>query len=463
VSRDLLLTYYGDDFTGSTDVLEALTVAGIPGVLFLDPPHPADLDRFPDARAVGVAGTSRGMSPTEMHRALPQVFRRLRELGAPLLHYKVCSTFDSSPEIGSIGLALDLGARSLEPPFVPIVVGAPILGRYCAFGNLFARSGLESEVYRLDRHPTMARHPATPMDESDLRRVLARQTGARVGLLDLVDLHRAPQQALDGLLASGAEAVLFDVLTEGDLPVLGDLIWSRCSRNRPLFAVGSSGLEYALAAAWRRQGSLPPPPRLGAEPVDQVAVVSGSCSPVTERQIAHAVDNGFAEVAVIPAHLVSRARDQEERARVFAEASAALHSGLSVILHTARGPDDPRIAATRSAVSRLGLRGAELRHHVTQRLGLALGGLLADLMREFHLKRGATTGGDTSSYIARGMDIRAVEVAAPCAPGSPFCRLHAPDTDLDGREIVFKGGQVGTVDFFRRVLSGTGTVSGASP
>ena len=31
------LVYYGDDFTGSTDALEALTVAGVPTVLFFQP------------------------------------------------------------------------------------------------------------------------------------------------------------------------------------------------------------------------------------------------------------------------------------------------------------------------------------------------------------------------------------------------------------------------------------------
>jgi uncharacterized protein YgbK (DUF1537 family) len=33
---DLLLVYYGDGFTGSTDALEALSVHGVPTVLFLD-------------------------------------------------------------------------------------------------------------------------------------------------------------------------------------------------------------------------------------------------------------------------------------------------------------------------------------------------------------------------------------------------------------------------------------------
>ena len=89
----LLLAYYGDDFTGSTDAMEAMTAAGVPTVLFLDVPAPDALARFPDARCVGIAGSSRGRSPAWMDAELPRAFAALARLGAPILHYKVCSTF----------------------------------------------------------------------------------------------------------------------------------------------------------------------------------------------------------------------------------------------------------------------------------------------------------------------------------------------------------------------------------
>jgi uncharacterized protein YgbK (DUF1537 family) len=60
---------------------------------------------FTDVGAVGLAGDSRAMTPEDIEQTLPGAFSQLKELGAPLFHYKVCSTFDSSPEIGSIGRA----------------------------------------------------------------------------------------------------------------------------------------------------------------------------------------------------------------------------------------------------------------------------------------------------------------------------------------------------------------------
>src|SRR3954471_7531009 len=161
----LLISFFGDDFTGSTDAMESLALAGIRTVLFTKPPAPKQLNQYHGIRAFGVAGTTRSMPPDQMEQTLRPAFTAMKQCGAPFVHYKVCSTFDSSPTIGSIGRAIDVGADVFESRFVPVVVGAPSLGRYCVFGNLFARCGEDALPYRLDRHPSMSRHPITPMDE----------------------------------------------------------------------------------------------------------------------------------------------------------------------------------------------------------------------------------------------------------------------------------------------------------
>ena len=163
----LLYCYYGDDFTGSTDVLEQLAVNGVSSVLFLTTPTPAQLARFAHCQAIGFAGDARSRTPEWMSAHLPAVFTRMRELAPAIVHYKVCSTFDSAPHRGSIGRALEIGRVVFSTDTVPIGVAAPHLGRFVVFGNLFAAAG--GEVYRIDRHPTMAHHPATPMHEADLR------------------------------------------------------------------------------------------------------------------------------------------------------------------------------------------------------------------------------------------------------------------------------------------------------
>jgi uncharacterized protein YgbK (DUF1537 family) len=128
-SIPLQLAYYGDDFTGSTDALEYLSRAGLRTALFIAPPDATQLAAMPGLQAVGVAGLTRALAPAAMKAVLRPTFEALRALGPRHVHYKVCSTFDSSPEIGSIGCAMAVGRDVFGGAFVPLLVGAPALGR----------------------------------------------------------------------------------------------------------------------------------------------------------------------------------------------------------------------------------------------------------------------------------------------------------------------------------------------
>jgi uncharacterized protein YgbK (DUF1537 family) len=106
-----LISFYGDDFTGSTDAMESLASHGLSTVLFTRLPTTPEFAQFASYGAVGLAGISRSQPPQWMDENLPPLFEWLRALGAGLCHYKVCSTFDSSPAIGNIGRAAEIGAR----------------------------------------------------------------------------------------------------------------------------------------------------------------------------------------------------------------------------------------------------------------------------------------------------------------------------------------------------------------
>lgn len=125
----LKLAFYGDDFTGSTDALEALARCGLRTALFLSPPDGKALARVGPLDAFGVAGDSRTMTPQQMDTALPAVFDALARSGAPIVHYKVCSTFDSAPGIGSIGHAMEIARSHFHQSWIPVVGGTPALRR----------------------------------------------------------------------------------------------------------------------------------------------------------------------------------------------------------------------------------------------------------------------------------------------------------------------------------------------
>ena len=449
-----LIAYYGDDFTGSADVMEVLQWNGLRTVLFLDAPSPGQLKAFEGLTAFGVAGTSRSMSNEEMDVQLRNAFECLKRSNAAIVHYKTCSTFDSSPLVGSIGKALEVGREVFGTAIVPIVIGAPNLGRYQVFGNLFARSGLDTEPFRLDRHPTMVRHPITPMNESDLRVHLAEQTSLRIGLCDVFSLDTD-----NTLQDADVDAILFDVLYPEQLARIGAHVQRIVDQPQNGFVVGSSGIEYALAEYWKQQGRLesmgsrsPGSPKFSS--VDRLVVLTGSCSPVNGRQIGWAEQHGFETLALEPAKLIQPDRCSDEVERAVESAWKVLRQGKNLVLHTSRGPDDPRIAATLSVLREMGCSDLEIRLKSGQILGPALGRILQGVLEEQSVKRVGVAGGDTSGYIARELGITALEAIAPVAPGSPLCRAYA-ENEMDGIEFCFKGGQVGKDDVWGTMLAGT--------
>ncbi|ACL57390.1 3-oxo-isoapionate kinase OiaK [Methylobacterium nodulans] len=444
----LLLAYYGDDFTGSTDAMEALTAAGVPTVLFLEAPDARWLARFPHARCIGLAGSSRGRSPEWMDRELPGLFAGLARLGAPILHYKVCSTFDSSPETGSIGRAVDIGVGLMPGRWSPMIVGAPRLKRYQAFGNLFAVA--DGVGYRLDRHPTMARHPVTPMREADLRRHLGRQTTRRIELIDFVALKSGAAPGRRAALAGpDVPVVLIDVLDEETLAEAGRLVWEE--RGGGVFSASSSGLQYALAAHWRAQGLIPAIPSLPPlAPAPVVAAVSGSCSPGTAEQLARARAAGFLTERLDLARALRDASRDDEIARVTAVATRAIADGVSPIVFSAEGPDDPAVTGFDATAAEAGLSRGE----AARQVGAALAEVMRRIIACSSVRRVAVAGGDSSGEVMGALGIKALEIAAALAPGAPLCRAYADDATYDGLELVLKGGQMGDADFFEVLRAG---------
>ena len=443
-----LLAYYGDDFTGSTDVMEAFTAAGVPTVLFLEPPQPADLARFADMKCVGLAGQSRGQSPAWMRAQLPQAFKALSSLQAPILQYKVCSTFDSSPTVGSIGQAIDLGVAQTQAPWSPMVVGAPRLQRYQAFGHLFAAA--QGEVYRIDRHPTMSRHPVTPMNEGDLRVHLAAQTQRRIGLIDVAQIAQGQaSNRLSALQGDDQPVVMIDVVDLASQIEAGRMVWE--NRGPGIFSASSSGLQYALVAYWRALGWLPPEPSLPvAHKAEAIAVVSGSCSPMSAAQIEWAQAHGFHVDRLDIAQCLDPRTQAAELARVVRAALDALGRGVSPVIYSAKGPDDPAVKNFQTTARAANLEPSKAAH----RIGECLADIMQRLLDASSVRRVVVAGGDSSGAVASHLGIQALTVAAGLAPGAPLCRAWSSNASRDGLEIVLKGGQMGAASFYGDVLRG---------
>jgi len=430
--KKISLAFYGDDFTGSTDALEAISNTGAKTVLFTETPTTEQLKAFPDLDAFGVAGKTRALSPAAMEEILIPAFEQMKRSGARHIYYKVCSTFDSSPTIGSIGKAIDCGAVVFKNKIIPILGGAPNLGRYCLFGNLYARMGIGSagKIYRLDRHPSMSRHPVTPADESDLRIHIGKQTHKKIGLIDIVQLDK-PVHEWNEVINDTEKAVLIDILYDSQLEKIGEWLDAQCNDKAPLFSVGTSGIGNALGRHWNNKQVLNPainwkkPGR--AMPL---LVISGSCSPVTAAQIAWAKANGFEEVVLDPLQLSNEGTANES---IISSVNELFRQQKNILVHTGK-----KQAGNLSS----------------EKLGTALGCIAKQAVKTTGIKRVVLSGGDTSSYAARAMEIDAVEMIAPMVIGAPLCRAYSNNKAIDGLEVNFKGGQVGDERYFGKMADG---------
>ncbi len=440
-----MLGWYGDDFTGATDTLSALAQARMRALLFMGVPAPRHLVAAGPLDAIGIAGAARSMTPDAMRAELEPVGQFFAATKVPVLHYKVCSTFDSAPTVGSIGVAIATLRPYVANAFVPIVGGQPNIGRYCLYSHLFAAAGTGGAVHRIDRHPTMSRHPVTPMHEADLRRQLAAQ-----GLPDVGAMHypvydrddKAQDACLDAELAriapgsgNATRPVLFDVAHAAHLVPVGRMLWARAQQQR-LLAVGGSSVVQAFAACRPRDGVAADfvPPRMAAAR-GPVLVLSGSMSPVTARQIEAAT--AYARMPVDAARLTTEPGYMEALVERIA---TALGGQQNVLAHVAapRNPAVPAVGATAVAQAT-----ARLMAQVVRRMA-----------RSTPLRRVGIAGGDTSSRVAQALGLWGLSYATTVEPGVTLSLAHSEEPSLDGLELMLKGGQMGAVDLFDRLVRG---------
>ena len=333
--------------------------------------------------------------------------------------------------------------------FSPMVVGVPRLRRYQAFGNLFA--GIGPDVHRLDRHPTMSRHPVTPMPEADLRLHLAPQTARRIELIDLVTLKAGQAaHALSRLAGPDTPIIMLDIIDDETLGKAGQLIWEQ--RGNGLFTASSSGLQYALIAHWRQAGILPATAELPKTlPVAMVAAISGSCSPVTAAQIDWAGANGFACERLLIDQVLSPSLREAEINRLVEAAKKSIDAKQSPLIFSAKGPDDPAVIGFANSARAAACTVTDANAIV----GSALAQIMRRIVNETAINRLVIAGGDSSGAVASALDIAALTVSAQLLPGAPLCRAWSGSPRMDGIEIVLKGGQIGTANFFGLALQGT--------
>ena len=447
-----LLAFYGDDFTGASENMAQYHRHGLSTFMFLDHPDPGEFAAKARCHdVVGIAGVARSLGPKAMRVEVGRAFQLFCDTGLRFVQYKLCSTFDSSREVGNLGIVVDLAREVFPDCFLPVFAAIPEFGRYTVFGQHFARFG--EAVFRLDRHPSMSRHPTTPMTDADLGLILEDQGSPRCGLIDIRALASDTATLARAITRERARVtgpIVFDGLSEDDCRIVAEAIWRIAAAAEPVVALSAQGFAHGFGRFRKGRAGATTPTTESLAPVEKLLVVSGSAAPITALQIAVFARAGAATTRLLASLALDPATMPAVVHATVEAASRALSKGRSVCVYTALGPDDEDTPAVREVAGRMRIDSAE----IARRIGAALGETTLQLVARHRLSRVALAGGDTSSYTLRRMAPRGLAVVSGDYETSAHVFRLAGSPPVDGLEITLKGGQVGDEGFFVALRDG---------
>jgi 3-dehydrotetronate 4-kinase len=419
MSKPLLLGCIADDFTGATDLANNLVRAGMRVVQTIGVPN-APLSAEVDA--VVVALKSRTIAPQDAIDQSLQALQWLQGQGAQQIYFKYCSTFDSTAQ-GNIGPVTEALMQALQTDFTIATPAFPDNGRTVFKGYLFVGDVLLNES-------GMQHHPLTPMVDANLVRVMQAQCKSKVGLLSHKTIAQGTAsigQEITNLKQQGVRIAVVDAVSNDDLMRLGPTL-----KGMPLVTAGSG-----VAIGLPQNFGLSPTPQASVLPKASglQAVVSGSCSQATNRQVAHFKATGRPTFLIDPLHLKGSWEDLVQEALAWAQGHLA--SGPVLVYSTAT-PE-----SVQAVQSQLGVEAAG--HQVEQALAAIARGLV-----ELGVQQMVVAGGETSGACVQALAIEQLQIGPQIDPGVPWCHAHTP---MGGVHITLKSGNFGTDDFFSKAFN----------
>ena len=404
-----------DDFTGATDLAGLLARSGAPVSLRIGVPTEPPKNTAP----FEVIALKIRTSPKE--EAIKEALaaqRWLAEAGAQRFFWKYCSTFDSTADgnIGPVSEALMHATGATQTIYCPAF---PENGRSIFMGNLFVGEQPLAESPMKD-------HPLTPMQDSNLVRLLAPQVSGNVALVNRLTVSKganAVRASLDQLKIDGVNHVIVDAVADSDLSVI-----ALACRNDKLIT-GGSAITMPLPELYAADGLLSFNESTAQQttPEAKTIILSGSCSSMTNTQVSHYISSGVQAYKLDPLVLA-----QQGSHAVLQWLNAQDLSSAPLIYATA----DPQ--SVKAVQDKLGTSAAgELVEAVLAECAVAA--------RDAGARRFIVAGGETSGAVTKALGVSALDIGPEIAPGVPwtFCTSNG-----ERIAITLKSGNFGTKEFF---------------
>lgn len=417
-SRRPVLGCIADDFTGATDLANNLVRAGMRVVQTIGVPRA----EVRDADAVVIALKSRTIAPEDAIRQSMEALEWLQGAGCTQIYFKVCSTFDSTAQ-GNIGPVAEALRERLGGGICCVTPAFPENGRTVFMGHLFVGPVLLSES-------SMRNHPLTPMRDPNLVRVMQSQCKGRVeSVMHLTVRQGSPaiRSRLTELDQQGASFAIVDAITNDDLMVLGRAL------SDARLVVAGSGVAIGLP----QNHGLAASPLAAALPAagGSKAVISGSCSEATNRQVLEFMQSGLPALALDPLQIAAG-----QNAVAHALEWAGRHLGEQPLLvYSSAAPE-----VVRSVQGQLG--AAEAGDLMERTLAGIACGLVERGVRQL-----VVAGGETSGAVVQALEVAQMRIGRQIDPGVPWCHAQIGQQGT-GIHLALKSGNFGTPDFFTKAF-----------
>ena len=409
-----------DDFTGATDLASMLARSGVNvslriGVPLSTPENTAEIEV--------IALKTRSISASKAIEESLSALKWLKEAGAKKYFFKYCSTFDSTAE-GNIGPVSEALMNELKVDQTIYCPAFPENGRSIYMGNLFVGQKLLSES-------SMKDHPLTPMNDSNLMRLLSAQVSRRVGLADRIVVNsgvNSLKEKLISLKENDVPHVIVDAVADTDL----DTIANACQDMD--FITGGSALAMPLAEFYKASGKISANDNsfMNKKLNTGSIILSGSCSEMTIIQVKNFIQRGAAAFQLDPIDLA------ENGVKKVLDWLSSQDFTKNIIIYATSDPDTVKKVQAQLGVDMAG--------KIVEQ-GLSECAIAA---RELGIKNFIIAGGETSGAITKALNVRQLDIGIEIAPGVPWTFSGKRNNQI---ALSLKSGNFGSEEFFTEALS----------
>jgi len=409
-----------DDFTGATDLASMLARSGVNvslriGVPLSTPENTAEIEV--------IALKTRSISASKAIEESLSALKWLKEAGAKKYFFKYCSTFDSTAE-GNIGPVSEALMNELKVDQTIYCPAFPENGRSIYMGNLFVGQKLLSES-------SMKDHPLTPMNDSNLMRLLSAQVSRRVGLADRIVVNsgvNSLKEKLISLKENDVPHVIVDAVADTDL----DTIASACQDMD--FITGGSALAMPLAEFYKASGKISAVDNsfMNKKLNTGSIILSGSCSEMTIIQVKNFIQRGAAAFQLDPIDLA------ENGVKKVLDWLSSQDFTKNTIIYATSDPDTVKKVQAELGVDMAG--------KIVEQ-GLSECAIAA---RELGIKNFIIAGGETSGAITKALNVRQLDIGIEIAPGVPWTFSGKRNNQI---ALSLKSGNFGSEEFFTEALN----------